>query len=168
MLFLGFLHTCLSFIHCNNLNYPNSNCRELTFLKSIFGYIFKNPSITYGNLPIVFSSNAFAVTLFVIKRKQLSYSKQTIISLLKWAIHGTGNREGETPNYSQDVYLTANLPPPLQLKFFVVLRLDYIKSPPILGVGFRSGYRSGTVNSKSFVGKVLLRIKWKFELNYTL
>ena len=29
-------------------------------------------------------------------------------------------------------------------------------------------YRSGTVNSKSFVGKVLLRIKWKFELNDTL
>ena len=28
-----------------------------------------------------------------------------------------------------------------------------------------SWYRSGTVNSKSFVGKVLLRIKWKFELN---
>ena len=27
-----------------------------------------------------------------------------------------------------------------------------------------SCYRSGTVNSKSFVGKVLLRIKWKFEL----
>ena len=26
-------------------------------------------------------------------------------------------------------------------------------------------YRSGTVNSKSFVGKALLRIKWKFELN---
>ena len=26
-------------------------------------------------------------------------------------------------------------------------------------------YRSGTVNSKSFVVKVLLRIKWKFELN---
>ena len=26
-------------------------------------------------------------------------------------------------------------------------------------------YRSGTVNSKSFVGKVLLLIKWKFELN---
>ena len=26
-------------------------------------------------------------------------------------------------------------------------------------------YRSGTVNSKSFVGKVLLRIKRKFELN---
>ena len=25
-------------------------------------------------------------------------------------------------------------------------------------------YRSGTVNSKSFVGKVLLQIKWKFEL----
>ena len=29
-------------------------------------------------------------------------------------------------------------------------------------------YRSGTVNSKSFVSKVLLRIKWKFKLNYTL
>ena len=25
-------------------------------------------------------------------------------------------------------------------------------------------YRSGTVNSKSFVGKVLIRIKWKIEL----
>ena len=30
---------------------------------------------------------------------------------------------------------------------------------------FRTRYRSGTVNSKSFVGNVLLRIKWKFELN---
>ena len=29
-------------------------------------------------------------------------------------------------------------------------------------------YRSGTVNSKSFVGKVLLRIKRKFELTYPL
>ena len=27
------------------------------------------------------------------------------------------------------------------------------------------GYRSGTVNSKSFVSKVLLRIKWKLELH---
>ena len=26
-------------------------------------------------------------------------------------------------------------------------------------------YRSGMVNSKSFLGKVLLRIKWKFKLN---
>ena len=31
-----------------------------------------------------------------------------------------------------------------------------------------SEYRSGTVNSKSFVGKVFLRIKWKFELIYAL
>ena len=30
------------------------------------------------------------------------------------------------------------------------------------------GYRLGTVNSKSFVGKVFLQIKWKFELYYTL
>ena len=30
--------------------------------------------------------------------------------------------------------------------------------------GASSAYRSGTVNSKSFVGKVLFRIKWKFEL----
>ena len=29
-------------------------------------------------------------------------------------------------------------------------------------------YRSGTVNSKSFVSKVLLPIKWKFELIYAL
>ena len=32
----------------------------------------------------------------------------------------------------------------------------------------KNEYRSGTVNSKSFVGKVLLRIKWKFKLNNTL
>ena len=31
-----------------------------------------------------------------------------------------------------------------------------------------NAYRSGTVNSKSFVGKVLLRIKRKFELTYAL
>ena len=35
-------------------------------------------------------------------------------------------------------------------------------------VGPEMYYRSGTVNSKSFVGKVLLQIKWKFELNYAL
>ena len=29
-------------------------------------------------------------------------------------------------------------------------------------------YRSGMVNSKSFIGKVLLRIKWKFELDSNL
>ena len=29
-------------------------------------------------------------------------------------------------------------------------------------------YRSGMVNSKSFISKVLLRIKWKFELTYAL
>ena len=33
---------------------------------------------------------------------------------------------------------------------------------------FQPKYRSGTVNSKSFVGKVLLRIKRKFELIYAL
>ena len=32
-------------------------------------------------------------------------------------------------------------------------------------VNISTWYRSGTVNSKSFVGKVLLRIKWKFKLN---
>ena len=31
--------------------------------------------------------------------------------------------------------------------------------------GGKKHYRSGMVNSKSFVSKVLLRIKWKFELN---
>ena len=29
-------------------------------------------------------------------------------------------------------------------------------------------YRSNTVNSKSFVGKVFLKIRWKFEQNNTL
>ena len=36
------------------------------------------------------------------------------------------------------------------------------------GIKYVLMYRSGTVNSKSFVGKVLLRIKWKFELTYAL
>ena len=31
-------------------------------------------------------------------------------------------------------------------------------------VNVNINYRLGTVNSKSFVSKVLLRIKWKFEL----
>ena len=35
----------------------------------------------------------------------------------------------------------------------------------IYGYGYIYIYRSGTVNSKSFVSKVLLRIKRKFELN---
>ena len=39
---------------------------------------------------------------------------------------------------------------------------------PIVFIHNISLYRSGTVNSKSFVGKVLLRIKWKFELTYAL
>ena len=52
-------------------------------------------------------------------------------------------------------------------------RLDQDKSAGIVevllqewGICLRKKYyRLGTVNSKSFVGKVLLRIKWKFELN---
>ena len=38
---------------------------------------------------------------------------------------------------------------------------DSVAFVPERGVGL---YRSRTVNSKSFVGKVLLLIKWKFEL----
>ena len=32
----------------------------------------------------------------------------------------------------------------------------------------QTSYRSGTVNSKPFIGKVFLKIKWKFELIYAL
>ena len=35
-------------------------------------------------------------------------------------------------------------------------------------IKYKYKYRSGTVNSKSFVGKVLLQIKRKFELIYAL
>ena len=35
----------------------------------------------------------------------------------------------------------------------------------MLNIG-NGNYRLGPVNSKSFVGKVLLRIKWKFELRH--
>ena len=44
----------------------------------------------------------------------------------------------------------------------------FYKGHCIVAFGIRSHYRSGTVNSKSFVGKVLLRIKRKFELTYVL
>ena len=40
----------------------------------------------------------------------------------------------------------------------------YLKTGPITEMHCSNKYRSDTVNSKSFVGKVLLRIKWKFEL----
>ena len=49
-------------------------------------------------------------------------------------------------------------------KIFLLYKL--IQNFNYFSVNFK--YRSGTVNSKSFVGKVLLRIKWKFELNSTL
>ena len=45
-------------------------------------------------------------------------------------------------------------------------KLDSGAGANLLPVG--AYYRSGTVNSKSFVGKVLLQIKWKFELTYAL
>ena len=41
---------------------------------------------------------------------------------------------------------------------------EYLSTRTRLQLHNMSIYRSGTVNSKSFVGKVLLRIKWKFEL----
>ena len=48
------------------------------------------------------------------------------------------NRDGHNPIHSSYSYL----------------------SPPLHGYGW------GPVNSKSFVSKVLLRIKWKFELQH--
>ena len=43
-----------------------------------------------------------------------------------------------------------------------------MESGEFIGREEETRYRSGTVNSKSFVGKVFLRIKRKFELTYTL
>ena len=55
----------------------------------------------------------------------------------------------------------------LQDSKIVIFLLFYTRN-----YGFRyvnvSRYRSGTVNSKSFVGKVLLQIKWRFQLTYAL
>ena len=57
------------------------------------------------------------------------------------------------------------------LNFLLILSvINYIwkkkkKIMSILIIIFKiKKYRSGTVNSKSFVSKVLLRIKWKFKL----
>ena len=55
---------------------------------------------------------------------------------------------------------------PVEFRFSPLGRLSYF----YLALGLSNCrkvikiYRSGTVNSKSFVGKVFLRIKWKFEL----
>ena len=44
--------------------------------------------------------------------------------------------------------------------------IEYFLSAPTLTCkSLYHYYKSGTVNSKSFVGKVFLRNKWKFELN---
>ena len=56
------------------------------------------------------------------------------------------------------------LNPFLNYTKMVMLMVHVNKSLDVNAVHHFS-YRSGTVNSKSFVGKVLLRIKWKFELN---
>ena len=42
---------------------------------------------------------------------------------------------------------------------------DIVPFRTMLSHGIETFYRSGTVNSKSFVGKVFLWIKWEFELN---
>ena len=64
----------------------------------------------------------------------------------------------------------------LRLNFEIVVRLIYtLTICSMLSEWVSVEYldvsdtgQSGTVNSKSFLGKVLLRIRWKFELNYTL
>ena len=43
-----------------------------------------------------------------------------------------------------------------------------MENAPLINFSPAFQYRSGTVNSKSFVGKVFLRIKRKFELTYAL
>ena len=51
----------------------------------------------------------------------------------------------------------------------IVSDITFAESDPVIKLVRKStNYRSGTVNSKSFVGKVLLRIKRKFELTYAL
>ena len=45
---------------------------------------------------------------------------------------------------------------------------EYVDNETVGDFQLHKIYRSGTVNSKSFVGKVFLQIKWTFELNYVL
>ena len=49
--------------------------------------------------------------------------------------------------------------------FFSLNSVNSVKTFKENSTNLFSWYRSGTINSKSFVGKVLLRIKRKFELN---
>ena len=53
----------------------------------------------------------------------------------------------------------------LLFNFYHLSPMESVYFTPILFLGdTKLCYRSGTVNLKSLVGKVLLRIKWKFEL----
>ena len=45
----------------------------------------------------------------------------------------------------------------------IITLVFYIAISYTLCSSTENDYRSGTVNSKSFVGKVSLRIEWKFE-----
>ena len=47
-----------------------------------------------------------------------------------------------------------------------VFDMKHLHSQELLHSGTYLDYRLGPVNSKSFIGKVLLRIKWKFDLQY--
>ena len=54
------------------------------------------------------------------------------------------------------------------LSFELIVQVVYNQRWTFVFYRIDSCYRLGTVNSKSFIGKVLLWIKWKFELNSTL
>ena len=84
----------------------------------------------------------------------------------------TGKWCSNTQWSSPHLYIT--LSPSTYLSVYISIFLSlHLSIPPTVNLSITASsitwhYRSGTVNSKSFVGKVLLRIKWKFELNYTL
>ena len=74
-------------------------------------------------------------------------------------LHGNDGMQVITLDIGDVLYTTQ------QLNYIVLKHVNWvhINSSSCLFIT-EIDYRLGTVNSKSFVSKVLLRIKWKFEL----
>ena len=132
--------------------------------------IFVNfPGRTWNQKQFARSANEIGITIYV---KQAIALQDIVIE----TILGGGN-SAQDPLLLKSLFvglktmsLSVTAKDPARWNIFIVPLQSF---PYCAGITFQSGnlvlhYRSGTVNSKSFLGKVLLRIEWKFELNYAL
>ena len=99
---------------------------------------------------------------YIVKHRLLwTHCLETAISLLPWIRSLRACRCKEKTFYDVN-YNSCTMRAPL------IVRIHVFSVESSFSGEVSSQYRSGTVNSKSFVGKFLLRIKRKFELTYAL